>query len=137
MTRKAKYLLDSDLLIATLRGNADARATLEHFLRYEDCALSVVAYTEVATGEYMRDPRVSRSVRDFLDPIPALDYTRAMAQRAARVHAQVRAAGRQMGLGDLQIAATAAFSKRVLLTRNTAHFALFVDQDKQLELREW
>ncbi|MBC7647332.1 MAG: type II toxin-antitoxin system VapC family toxin [Pseudopedobacter sp.] len=69
-------------------------------------------------------------MRDFLDPIPALDYTRAMAQRAARVHAQVRAAGRQMGLGDLQIAATAAFSKRVLLTRNTAHFALFVDQDK-------
>jgi predicted nucleic acid-binding protein len=137
MSQKPKYLLDSDLIISMLRGNPEARETFQSFIKYQDCMISVVTYVEVATGEYIRDPRISRTIRDLLDPIAAIDFNRGIAQKAAKIHAQIKGHSKQMGLGDLQIAATASFSRRILVTRNISHFALFADQDKQLELMEW
>lgn len=137
MSQKPKYLLDSDLIIAMTRGNSEAREAFQFFVKYQDFMISVVTYVEVATGEYMRDPRLSRTIQDLLDPIATIDFNRVIAQKAAKIHAQIKGHGKQMGLGDLQIAATASFAKRILVTRNISHFSLFADQDKQLRLLEW
>jgi predicted nucleic acid-binding protein len=132
MSRRALYLIDSDLIIRLLRGDEGAVAVFER-LNPSQIAFSVTTYIEVGVGEFARDARFHNTMRQLFADVDIRPLSVQAAELAAREGARLRRENRQMGLGDLQIAATAVFEGRTLLTHNTEHFELF----RGLRLESW
>ena len=132
MPAAQKYLLDSDILIQLLRGNAQAAAQISQVEgKY---GLSVITYMEVATFELAgKDPRRFRTVQTHLAGQKVYPLTEKAAKQAARVQAQLLSNNQQMGFNDLCIAATAVEQRAVLITRNVSHFQLY----PHVKLQRW
>ena len=143
-------VLDSGVLIAAER---DARpvsellATLEHAHGETEIVLSSITVIELEHGLHRaQTTEQARKRRDYLDTvfaaIPVEPFTRAMAQRAAKIDAEARQLGRtipladllidaearQLGrtipLADLLIGATALHFGYAVGTRNLRHFQM-------------
>jgi len=132
MARAPLYLLDSDLIVGVLRGKLEARAAPAS-LKPAQIAISVTTYIEVGVGEFVRDARFHNTMQSLFAELDIRPLSVLAAQLAARQGGRLRRENQQMGLGDLQIAATAVSEGRTLLTRNLEHFALF----KGLKLEKW
>lgn len=116
-------LVDSDVLIAHLRGHPGARDWLLRTRRESGrLAVSVVSITEVAGG--MRSPERRAVVRllSSLDPLAVNERT---AWRAADFARQYRRSHSGIGVADYLIAATAEVAGLELATLNVRHFPMF------------
>ncbi len=133
------YLLDTNIISEPLRPVPNQQV-LERLKRYEDeMALAAIVWHELLFGAYRLSPSARRSaIEQYLSQviaptIPVLPYD----NRAAQWHAAERA--RLVGLGktppfaDGQIAAIARVNNLILVTANTADFALFQD----IQVKDW
>ncbi len=133
------YLLDTNVVSEPLRP-APNQQVLERLKRHEDeIALAAIVWHELLFGAYRLSPSARRSaIERYLNQviaptIPVLPYD----NRAAQWHAAERA--RLVGLGktppfaDGQIAAIARVNDLILVTANTADFALFQD----IQVQDW
>ncbi|ORW08197.1 type II toxin-antitoxin system VapC family toxin [Mycolicibacter longobardus] len=115
-------LVDSDVLIAHLRGYSTARDWLIRARRTGPVALSVVSVTEVSGG--MRSAERSAVWRLFsafhIEPATEL-----VARRAGELMRQYRRGHNGIGLGGYLIAATADVNGLELATLNVRHFPMF------------
>lgn len=116
-------LVDSDVLIANLRG-VDAARTWLHQARQQSrrLAASVVVIAEVTGG--MRSPQ-RREVTRLLDSLRAVPVSEAIAYRAGQFQRSYRRSHANIGIADYLIAATADVHGLELATLNVKHFPMF------------
>ncbi|MGI8613253.1 MAG: type II toxin-antitoxin system VapC family toxin [Nocardioidaceae bacterium] len=118
-------LVDSDVLIAHLRGLRPAREWLLGARREAGrLATSVVSVTEVAGG--MR-PEERREVARLLSSLHVFPVTQRVGWRAAQLMRTYRRSHSGIGLGDYLVAATAEVDGLELVTLNVRHFPMFPD----------
>jgi predicted nucleic acid-binding protein len=115
-------LVDSDVLIANLRGESAARDWLLGARRDTGpLAISVVSVAEVAGG--MRSPE-RRQVSRLLSSMRTFPVTERIGWRAAELMRAYRRSHHGIGLGDYLIAATAEVEGLDLATLNVRHFPM-------------
>ena len=115
-------LVDSDILIANLRGVSAARDWLVAArMDTGPLAVSVVSVTEVAGG--MRSPE-RREVTRLLTSMRTFPVTERVTWRAAELMRAYRRSHTAIGLGDYLIAATADAEGLDLATLNVRHFPM-------------
>ncbi|MCV7149103.1 type II toxin-antitoxin system VapC family toxin [Mycobacterium riyadhense] len=115
-------LVDSDVLIAHLRGVAAARDWLVDARKDGPLAISVVSIAELIGG--MRTVE-RREVWRLLASFRAEPATEIIARRAGDLMRQYRRSHNRIGLGDYLIAATADVQGLHLATLNVRHFPMF------------
>lgn len=118
-------LLDSDVLIAHLRGIPQAREWLLDTRRETGrLAISTVSVTEVAGGMRAHEKREVNRLLSSMDVFPVSDL---VAWDAAGLMRAYRRSHSGIGLGDYLIAATARSEGLQLATLNVRHFPMFSD----------
>ncbi|HEY5891737.1 MAG TPA: type II toxin-antitoxin system VapC family toxin [Chthoniobacterales bacterium] len=119
-----KYLLDTDVCIAVLRGSLRVRERLQA-VRPDDCGISVVSIFELLSGvECCRRPEEERrKVETFIAPMHVLPFDQDSALRAAQVRWHLEKVGRPIGPYDLLLAGQALAVDVTLVTGNTTEFA--------------
>ncbi|WP_343917333.1 type II toxin-antitoxin system VapC family toxin [Agrococcus citreus] len=117
-------ILDTNVLIDYERGALDRGA-----LDDDELAIAAITVAEYRTGIELaetaeRAAARSRALAAMVGAVEVLEYTEATAAHHARLIAHVRRSGRSRGAHDLIIAAHAAQTGRVLLSRDAlARFA--------------
>lgn len=117
-------LVDSDVLIAHLRGVDSARDWLIGARTRGPLAVSVVSIAEIVGG--MRSAE-RREVWRLLSSFRSEPATDVIARRAGEFMRQYRRSHSGVGLGDYLIAATADVKGLQLATLNVRHFPMFHD----------
>lgn len=116
-------LVDSDVLIAHLRGTPTARRwLLDARSASGPLHVSVVSVAEITGG--MR-AHGKRQVWRLLSSLHVEDLNEIIARRAGEFMRQFRASHTSIGLGDYLIAATADVRGFELATLNVRHFPMF------------
>jgi predicted nucleic acid-binding protein len=116
-------LVDSDILIANLRGIAAAREWLERAPQhYGPLATSVVVLVEIAGGMRSHERTQVQRLLSSLRLFPAGERT---AWRAAEYRRMYRRSHREISIGDYLLAATAAIEGIELATLNVKHYPMF------------
>ncbi|GAA1419332.1 hypothetical protein GCM10009640_06840 [Agrococcus citreus] len=119
-----RVILDTNVLIDYERGALDRGA-----LDDDELAIAAITVAEYRTGIELaetaeRAAARSRALAAMVGAVEVLEYTEATAAHHARLIAHVRRSGRSRGAHDLIIAAHAAQTGRVLLSRDAlARFA--------------
>lgn len=117
------FLLDSDRVASYLK-NIHGAVQLLGPLFSRGCAISVITYAEIfegILGGHDRD-EAERAWMDLLESVDILAVDTAIADRFARIRAELRTAGRLIPDMDLLIAATAIEYDLTLVTGNRRHF---------------
>lgn len=115
-------LVDSDILIAHLRGLDVARDWLLNARGQSPLAISVVSIAELVGG--MRSAE-RREAWQLLASFRAEPATEIIARQAGDFRRQYRRSHAGIGLGDYLIAATAEVKGYQLATLNVRHFPMF------------
>jgi predicted nucleic acid-binding protein len=115
------YLIDSNCVIDHLDGRYESHTLLDRLAPY-GITISIVTYMEVYQG-VARDPdseAAEAQFRAFVDSVPVLPFSIAVAERCARLRETLRQQGRRVkGRAlDLMIAGTALEYGLTLVTRN-------------------
>ncbi|MFI2712884.1 PIN domain-containing protein [Micromonospora sp. NPDC018662] len=114
----ARLILDTNVLIAYERGTLD-RASLDE----DELAIAAVTVVEYRVGIELADTVArpadrARALAAIVSAVDVLDFTEATAAHHARLVAHVRRAGTPRGAHDLIIAAHAAETGRIVLSRD-------------------
>jgi predicted nucleic acid-binding protein len=117
-------LVDTDVLIAHLRGIEDARAWLHSARTQGPIAASVVSIAELTGG--MRSME-RREVWGLLSVLRAEPVTELIGRRAGELMRRFRRSHTGIGIADYLIAATAEDRGAALATLNVRHFPMFPD----------
>ena len=126
MAGKRVILVDSDVLIAHLRGVPAAMEWLLAARRRDQLAISVITITEI-TGGMRSNER--REVWALLDTFRVQPVTQLIARQAGEYMRSFRRSHSSIGLGDYLIAATATSTGLELATLNVKHFPMFAKLD--------
>jgi len=122
-----KYLFDTDVISSLMKGDAPQALTKRLEAASGDSqAISAVTVFEVYFGAHKSvDPK--RFIMLFETAVLPIVEIIAFDDNAARIAGKLRSererVGKPIAPGDLQIAATALASGRILITNNTRHFA--------------
>jgi predicted nucleic acid-binding protein len=117
-------LVDSDIVIAHLRGAPAARDWLVEARRRDRLAISVVTTVEIVGG--MRSAE-RREVWRLLSAFKVEPATEIVGRRAGDMMRRYRASHSGIGLGDYLIAATVDVRGHELATLNVRHYPMFPD----------
>lgn len=113
-----KYLLDSNAVIALLKGQSEFVAKLKR-RRPQDFAISSIVAHELYYGAF-RGQRVAENLaRVEALRFPVLEFDAEDARQAGVIRASLMAAGTPIGPYDLLIAGQALARALVLITHNT------------------
>jgi predicted nucleic acid-binding protein len=115
-------LVDSDVLIAHLRGVAAARDWLVDARKNGPLAISVISIAELIGGMRTVERREVWSLLAAFRVEPATEF---IARRAGDLMRRYRRSHEGIGLGDYLIAATADIKGLQLATLNVRHFPMF------------
>ena len=119
--RNPRYLLDTNIIIAVLNGEAGVLKRLE---RGQESFLSVITIGELLRGALVSQ-RVAANVakvQALAEGMAVLPCELATAEHYARIKHQLRSKGRPLPDNDVWIAATAEQRELVLVTRDV-HFS--------------
>lgn len=113
-----RLILDTNVLIAYERGTIDRSA-----LDDDELAVASISIAEYRTGIELADTPEraadrARALATIMSAIDVLDYTQTTAAHHGRLLAHVRRSGTPRGAHDLIIAAHAAETGRLMLTRD-------------------
>ncbi len=123
-----KYLFDTDIISSLMKGKASGQLLLSRLegAGRSNQAISSITVFEIVYGAYhTSSPQrflglFEQKVLPFVD-ILAFDET--AARLAGRIRAEREALGKPIAPMDLQIAAIALATGRILVTGNTKHYA--------------
>lgn len=117
-----RYLLDTTVLIAHLRGDETVAQQLLSLLRRGDVlCVSCVTIAEIERGLRPAERRAAESLLDRMDFLPT---TREAAERTGRYQADWARKGRTLHVADALVAGTARAHGAVLVTDNVADFPM-------------
>lgn len=118
-----RYMLDTNICIATIRGKPDAMRTVFNRHHTQMC-ISAITVMELMYGvEVSSQPeRNLANVEGFIARLDLLDYDAAAAAHTAQIRAELTKAGTQIGPYDQMIAGHARSRGLVVVTNNTKEF---------------
>lgn len=125
-------LLDTDILIAHLRGVPAARSWLHAAHERDSLAVSVVTITELTGG--MRSSE-RPEVWQLLSILQTTPVTGAIARTAGGYMRQYRRSHSGIGIADYLIAATVTHLGAELATLNVRHFPMFAQARAPFAIR--
>lgn len=128
-----KYLLDTNICIALLRGNRDiAKKIID--LGEGACHSSVITLYELMFGAYYskREKQEVPKVKQFVERFPIVPLVDAVEEYAI-IKTRLRSSGILIDEFDLMIAASALAGSYTLVTDNIKHFQRITD----LKLENW
>ncbi len=128
------YLLDTNVCIAAMRGNAMVIQGLAAHSP-EDCAVSMVSVFELFAGVFRcNDPEAEgQKVSTFLKPFHLLPFDWDSAIKTAEIRFQLEKTGTKIGPNDLQLGGQALSLALTLVTHNTREFK----RVNGLRLEDW
>lgn len=110
-------LFDTNILIDHFAGIKEATAELE---RYKDAAITTITWLEVLSGA---EPHEVQGMRDYMAQFTVYDLDDVIAEEAAAIRRTARIAGvKVLKSPDATLLATARYTGRKLITRNTRDF---------------
>lgn len=126
------FLLDTNAVIAALRGNADLLARIRAH-RPDEIAISSIVAHELYYGAF-RGRRLEENLAsvDALQ-FEVLDFDREDSRCAGEIRAALASKGETIGPYDVLIAGQALSRGLILVTRNTREFSRIND----LRLEDW
>jgi len=127
-------VLDSDIVIAVLRGTSDAKDVVKAFEERDELAVASPTQYEVLLGAYLygRKAQVDKT-EEFFDKYQVLSLDGAAAKRAASIRLNLMCKGVDVEDMDVLIAAVALENKASVVTRNKEHF----QRIEGLSVEEW
>jgi tRNA(fMet)-specific endonuclease VapC len=129
-----RYLLDSNVCIAAMRGNPHVIARLQA-VSASECVISTITSFELFTGvEKCSKPADERAkVQLLLDLVAQLGFETSAAREAAAIRASLESHGQTIGPYDLLLAGQAVAAKLILVTNNTKEFGRI----SALRIEDW
>ncbi len=113
----SSVLVDTDVLIDFLRGNAKAKEFLSELSERADVQCSVISVGEIYAGmRELEEP----ATRELIASLIVIPLTEEIAENAGRMKRRVK--GYALELGDCFIAATAIAASAALATNNAKHY---------------
>jgi len=118
-----RYLLDTNILIAALKGAPGVRQQLEH-TPLNALLLSTVVLGELEFGAEKSAwaARNRQRLNELTERLPLLGVDASTARHYARIRAQLERQGQPIGANDLWIAAQALAADATLVTDNEGEF---------------
>ncbi len=116
------FLLDTDICVFYLRGQADLIGKLEQ-VGFENCGISEITLAELRVGAEKSDQQAKnhRAIDLFLTDISICPVSPAI-RKFAEEKVRLQKNGQGIGDFDLLIGATAIVRQLRLVTNNTKHF---------------
>ena len=127
-------VLDSDIVIAVLRGTSDAKDAVKAFEERDELAVASPTQYEVLLGAYLygRKAQVDKT-EEFFDKYQILPLDSPAAKIAASIRAKLMRKGVDVDDMDVLIAAVALKNEASIVTRNKEHF----QRIEGLNVEEW
>ncbi len=101
---------------------------------YGHINLSIITYYEILNGLLYKDAKKQlKRFEDFVTLNNVIPLTSPMAEKAAKIQAELRKKGKEIGHTDTLIAGIAIASNLELITNNTEHFKRI----KGLKIANW
>ena len=116
-----KFLLDSNAVIALLKGHAGFLTRLREY-RPQDFGLPAIVMHELFYGAYKGQRREENVARLEALQFEVLDFDREDARQAGELRALLAAAGTPIGACDVLIAGQALARDLILVTHNMREF---------------
>lgn len=119
-----KYLLDTNVCIALLRGKTAALKERVSSIQADEAVVPSVVRYELLYGARKSDRPAETldKLNRFLDSFPSLAFDNQSADTCGTIRASLEKAGTPIGPYDLMIAALAVQHELILITRNTREF---------------
>jgi len=127
-----KFLLDSNAIIALLRGHPGFLARLRQH-QPQDFGIPSIVMHELYYGAYKGQRRVENVDRVDALQFEVLDFDREDARQAGELRAQLAAAGTPIGPYDVMIAGQAIARALALVTHNLREF----QRIPKLRVEDW
>jgi predicted nucleic acid-binding protein len=118
-------ILDTDTLSAFFKGNQNVLQNMSLYLDTYDCInVSIMTYYEVLNGLLYKDANVQlKRFYEFMEQNNVVLLTIESVNIAAKIQADLRKNGREIGHVDTLIAGVALSHDFQLITNNTRHFS--------------
>ena len=121
--RIRKVCLDTDIIIDYLKNTKETQDLTERlYLKFDEIiTTAITAYELLAGVEYMQGKDRAR-VEDIINGIDVLPFSKESSRESAKISAELRRSGKQIGMADMLIAGICILSNSCLLTKNVEHF---------------
>ncbi|MEM3030993.1 MAG: type II toxin-antitoxin system VapC family toxin [Candidatus Micrarchaeia archaeon] len=117
-------VLDTDLLVALLRGSEDARLAVERLeTEGETAATAITAFELLFGARKSGRPDNLQAAQRLLHALPVLEFTNAAAQKTAELAFELHQKREVLEIRDLLIAGIVEANHATLVTRNIKHFS--------------
>jgi tRNA(fMet)-specific endonuclease VapC len=126
------YLLDTNAVIAIMKGDADLQARLKPH-RPHDFALSAIVMHELYYGAQKSQRKADNLARIEALQFPVLEFDREDARHAGEIRATLATLGTPIGPYDALIGGQARARNLTLITRNVREF----ERIKDLAVETW
>ena len=129
-------VLDTDFLVAILRGDTDAEKKMRLLDQQGPHATATMVAHELLVGAYRSaKPKVNRRrVEQLLSSLAVLPFNEQAAQFSAQIDTKLAKKGMILPLGDIVIAASAlAHGLTTIVTRNEKHY----NRIKEINVESW
>ncbi|AZN96020.1 type II toxin-antitoxin system VapC family toxin [Mesorhizobium sp. M9A.F.Ca.ET.002.03.1.2] len=126
------YLLDTNAVIAIMKGDADLQARLKPY-RPQDFALSAIVVHELYYGAQKSQRKADNLARIEALQFPVLEFDREDARHAGEIRATLATSGTPIGPYDALIGGQARARNLTLITRNAREF----ERIKNLTIETW
>ncbi|MBL0374525.1 type II toxin-antitoxin system VapC family toxin [Rhizobium sp. KVB221] len=127
-----KFLLDSNAVIAILKGNSTFHARLTQH-RPINFAIPSIVMHELYCGAYKSERRKENLARLAQIQFPVLEFDHEDAIAAGEIRAALTSRGQPIGAYDVLIAGQACCRKLTLISRNVREFSRI----EELSLENW
>jgi tRNA(fMet)-specific endonuclease VapC len=128
-------IIDTDILSEFLRGNEKVISKLDEYLsEYNFISISIITYYEILNGLFYKDAKKQMErFEEFVSLDKVVPLTISTVKISAKIQADLKKKGIEIGHTDTLIAGIAMASKFQLITNNTNHFK----RVKGLEIANW
>lgn len=138
---KNGYLLDTDVLIAFLRGKSpELKVKIEDLLNQNiPLYMSIISLGELYLGAFKSEnpPKNLFLVNALKEKLDLLDLTEEIVMLYGEIEAVLEKAGQVIGDFDVLIASTAIKHEATLVSGNERHFQRIITLFGQLEFEQW
>ena len=126
--------LDSDILVAILRGDKSAMPYMEKIdTEGKTSTTSISAYEILFGARISKNPKnVEESIK-LLAKLSVLPFDEKAAEKASEIHSDLRQKGQEVSLKDMFIASVAITNGSHVITRNTKDFLRI----KEVKVEKW
>ena len=120
-----RYMLDTSLCIALMRGKADAALERLTRLQVDEAGISTITLSELFYGaaKSKRPGATQAQVRSLCAPLVIAPFDAAAAITSGDVRASLESRGRPIGPNDVLIAGHALSLGAIILTANVREFS--------------